>query len=164
MGPRGGAGMFCLACGLRRASAQAGKDYLRQCFETLQPHEAHPVWYGWQGCVALLGLSELEPLVARAFRSGFVDKDALNIEYFQADLRVFRAASDRREVFEERGLKPIDDALDALAVFEEEEELEPIKPAENPNCSIGFATIRARAGVEKNTRSAVLRQSKADLL
>jgi len=123
------------ACG--ELPPEAGKDYLRQCFEALQPQETHPVWYGWQGCVALLGLSELEPLVARAFRSGFVDKDALSFEDFQADLRVFRAASDRREVFEERGLKPIDDALDALAVFEEEEELEPVKPAENPNRAIG---------------------------
>jgi hypothetical protein len=123
------------ACG--ELPPEAAQDYLRQCFETLQPHEAHPVWYGWQGCVALLGLSELEPLVARAFRSGFVDKDALSFEDFQADLRVFRAATDRREVFEERGLKPIDDALDALAVFEEEEPEEPVKPAANPNRSIG---------------------------
>ena len=82
-------------------------------------------------------LAELEPLVARAFRSGYVDNEVLTFEDFQADLRVFRAAPDRRALLEERGLKPIDDALDALAVFEEEEEEEPVKPAENPNRSIG---------------------------
>ena len=109
-----------------------------ECFETLQPREAHPIWYGWQGCVALLGLSELEPSVARAFRQGLVDKNVLSFEDFQAELRANRAASDRRELFAERGLKPIDDALDALAAFEEDEdEGEPDEPVENKFRDVG---------------------------
>ncbi len=114
------------------------RTFFAQCFETLQPRSADPVWFGWQNCVALLGFSELEPLVARAFRQGLVDKDVLAFEDFQADLIANRAASDRRGLMEERGLTPIDDALEALAIFDEgEEEAEPEKPAANPNRAIG---------------------------
>ncbi len=114
------------------------KSYLAQGYETLQPREAHPIWYGWQGCVALLGLSELEPSVARAFRQGLVDKNVLSFEDFQAELRANRATSDRRELFAERGIKPIDDALDALSAFEEDEdEGEPVAPVENKFRDVG---------------------------
>ena len=112
------------------------KAFLAHCFETLQPRENHPVWYGWQGCVALLALSELEPLAARAFRQGFVDRNALAFEDFQADLRASRAAENLADVFEERGIKPIDDALDALAVFDVEDEA-PAEPAENKFKNVG---------------------------
>jgi hypothetical protein len=117
---------------------EEARKYLGDCFETLLPREADPVWFGWQNCVALLGFSELEPQVVRAFRQGLVDKDVLAFEDFQADLIANRAAPDRRALMEERGLKPIDDALEALAVFDgEEEDAEPEKPAENPNRAIG---------------------------
>ncbi len=116
---------------------EAARDYLSSLSETLQPRATHPIWYGWQGCVALLGLSELEPMVARAFRSRFVDTDVLAFEDFQGDLLANRNNADRRALFAERGLKPVDDALETLAVFEEEEEQEPIKPAANPNRNIG---------------------------
>lgn len=114
------------------------RRYFSHCFETLQPRAADPVWFGWQGCVAMLGFAELEPQVARAFRQGLVDKDVLAFEDFQAELIANRAAPDRRALMEERGIKPIDDALEALAVFDEdEEEAEPEKPAANPKRSIG---------------------------
>jgi hypothetical protein len=114
------------------------KSYLAQCFETLQPRTNHPVWFGWQGCVALLGLAELEPLAARAFRQGLVDNNALAFEDFQSDLRASRASADRRETFAERGLTPITDALDVLAAFDvEEEDLEFEQPAENKFRNVG---------------------------
>jgi uncharacterized protein len=112
------------------------RAYLAQCFETLPPRENHPVWYGWQGCVALLGLSDLEPLAARAFRQGLVDKSALTFEDFQADLRASRAAENLADGFAERGIRPIDDALDALAVFDEQDEA-PAEPAENRFKNVG---------------------------
>jgi hypothetical protein len=114
------------------------RAYFAGLFDTLQPRSGDPVWYGWQNCIALLGFAELEPSVARAFRQGLVDNSILAFEDFQTDLRESRAAPDRRAVFEERGLKPIDDALEALAVFDEpEEESEPEKPAANPNRNVG---------------------------
>jgi uncharacterized protein len=129
---------FCYLTATGEIPAEAAPEYLRQLFETLQPREAHPVWYGWQGCVALLGLIELEPLAARAFRAGLVDNDVLGFEDFQADLRASRAAADRREAFEERGLKPVDDALEALAVFDvDEDEDEPARPVENKFKDVG---------------------------
>ncbi len=112
------------------------RAFLASCFETLQPRENHPVWYGWQGCVALLGFAELEPLAARAFRQGLVDKNALAFEDFQAELRASRAAASLADAFEERGIRPIDDALDALAVFDVEDEA-PIEPAENKFRNVG---------------------------
>ena len=115
------------------------RKYFAEMFETLQPRSADPVWFGWQNCIALLGFVDLEPLVVRAFRQGLVDKEILDFEDFQADLYANRAASDRRALCEERGLKPIDDALEALAVFDadEEDEGEPSTPAANPNRNVG---------------------------
>ncbi len=117
---------------------EEARTYLGQSFETLQPREADPIWFGWQNCVALLGFSDLEPQVVRAFRQGLVDKEVLAFEDFKADLIANRGATDRRALMEERGLKPIDDALEALAAFDgEEEEAEPETPAANPNRAIG---------------------------
>lgn len=120
-------------------SLDEARKYFAEMFETLQPRSDDPVWFGWQNCIALLGFADLEPLVVRAFRQGLVDKEILDFEDFQADLYANRAAPDRRALCEERGLKPIDDALEALAVFdaEDEEEGEPEKPAANPNRDVG---------------------------
>jgi hypothetical protein len=117
---------------------EEAKAFLAECFDRLEPRAAHPVWYGWQGCVSLLGLSELEPSVARAFRQGLIDKNVLSFEDFQAELRANRAAADKRELFDERGIRPIDDALEALAAFEDEDEdFEAEAPAENKFRDIG---------------------------
>ena len=94
------------------------------------------VWYGWQTGVALLGLTDLEPLVARAFRQKLVDNDILAFEDFQDDLRAARA--DRDAFFKERGLGPIEDAVAALEVFDvDEEDFAPPAPAENKFRNVG---------------------------
>jgi uncharacterized protein len=129
---------FCWLAAGGDIPIEEARKYLGQGFETLEPREAHPVWFGWQNCVSLLGFSELEPQVVRAFRQGLVDKEVLAFEDFKADLIANRAAPDRRALMEERGLKPIDDALEALAAFDgEDEDAEPEKPVENPNRAIG---------------------------
>jgi hypothetical protein len=105
-------------------------------FETLQPRETNEVWYGWQSGVALLGFSDLEPLVARAFRQKLVDNNILTFEDFQDDLRAARA--DRDGFFEQRGLNPMDDAVAALEVFDvDAEDPEPPAPAENKFRDVG---------------------------
>jgi len=112
------------------------RETLTNWFETLEPRETHVVWYGLQAGVALLGLSELEPQVARAFRQKLVDNDILGFEDFQDDLRAARA--DRAGFFKERGLGPIDDAVAALEVFDmDEEDLAPQPPAENKFKHVG---------------------------
>jgi hypothetical protein len=121
----------------REVPIDAAREQFAKWFETLQPRSADPVWFGWQGCVALLGFTDLEPLAVRAFRQGLVDKNVMEFEDFQADLRAFRADSNPLAAFEDRGLGPIDDALESLAVFEEEEEEESEGPAENKFKDVG---------------------------
>ncbi len=65
-----------------------------------------------------------------------MDRNVLSFEDFQADLRASRAAENLADVFAERGVRPIDDALDVLAVFDEEDEA-PAEPAENRFKNIG---------------------------
>jgi hypothetical protein len=61
--------------------------FLTSCHVDLQPQDVNFVWHGWQSAIALLGLSELEPLVKQAFARGFVDSSWLRFEDFQHDLR-----------------------------------------------------------------------------
>ena len=117
----------------------AADEYLRGLFGSLQPQSTDLVWYGWQTAVAQLGLVDLEPLAARAFRIGLIDKDMLDFEQFQTDLRTARAQKDRSVTMADWGLAPIDDAVEALSVFdpENQEEEEPAGPAANPNRDVG---------------------------
>jgi hypothetical protein len=115
---------------------EAAQEKLAFWFENLQPRADHPVWYGWQGCVALLGLHELEPLAARAFRQGLIDKKVLAFDDFQADLHAAKAGETPLEAFVERGLGPIDDVMETLAVFDMEEP-EPEEPVENKFKNVG---------------------------
>jgi hypothetical protein len=65
--------------------ALAGR-FLRDAFMELQPQAECYVWHGWQSTIAMLGLSELEILVKRAFDRGFIDPHWLGFEHFQQDL------------------------------------------------------------------------------
>jgi hypothetical protein len=112
------------------------RETFQRWFETLEPRETDVVWYGWQAGVALLGFTDLEPLVARAFRQKLVDNSILAFEDFQEDLRAARA--DRDGFFKERGVGPIEDAVAALEVFDQEEEdFAPPAPAENKFKNVG---------------------------
>jgi hypothetical protein len=105
-------------------------------FDTLEPQNTNVVWYGWQAGVALLGFGELEPQVARAFRTKLVDNTILTFEDFQDDLRAARA--DRDGFFKERGIGPMDDAVAALEVFDTDYEEPPaLEPAENKFRNVG---------------------------
>jgi hypothetical protein len=65
--------------------ALAGR-FLRDAFMELQPQAECYVWHGWQSAIAMLGFSELEILVKRAFERGFIDQQWLSFEHFQQDL------------------------------------------------------------------------------
>jgi hypothetical protein len=66
--------------------ALAGR-FLRDAFTELRPQAECYVWHGWQSAIAMLGLSELEILVKRAFDRGFIDQQWLGFEHFQQDLQ-----------------------------------------------------------------------------
>jgi hypothetical protein len=61
--------------------------FLQSCYESLKPQDECFVWDGWQAAIALLGLSELKPLVEQAFERGFIDSSWLGFEDFEEDLQ-----------------------------------------------------------------------------
>ncbi|HUC09174.1 MAG TPA: DUF1186 domain-containing protein [Stellaceae bacterium] len=60
--------------------------FLRDAFMELEPRAQCYVWQGWQSSIAMLGLSDLKPLVKRAFDRGFIDRYWLAFEDFTRDL------------------------------------------------------------------------------
>lgn len=60
--------------------------FLREAFTQIQPQAQCFVWIGWQSAIALLGLSELKPLVRQAFERGFIDPQWMGFEHFEGDL------------------------------------------------------------------------------
>jgi hypothetical protein len=61
--------------------------FLRDASSQLQPHAECYVWQGWQNAIAMLGLSELETLVKRAFDRGFINRHWLGFEDFRRGLQ-----------------------------------------------------------------------------
>ena len=66
---------------------EEAKQFLIRCWDELQPRDDCFVWYGWQSAIALLGLSDLRPLVLRAFAHGEIDLQWLDVRHFEQDLK-----------------------------------------------------------------------------
>jgi hypothetical protein len=67
--------------------AVAGQ-FLRDAFIEMRPQAAECyVWVGWQSAIAMLGISDLETLVKKAFDRGFIDSHVLGFDHFEEDLR-----------------------------------------------------------------------------
>jgi hypothetical protein len=66
--------------------AVAGR-FLRDAFTEMRPQTECYVWVGWQSAIAMLGMSDLETLVKKAFDRGFIDRHVLGFEHFEQDLR-----------------------------------------------------------------------------
>jgi hypothetical protein len=75
--------MLVLRGELDRAMASR---FLRDAYMELRPQAECYVWQGWQSAIAMLGLSNLETLVKRAFDRGFVGEEWLCFEDFREDL------------------------------------------------------------------------------
>ena len=60
--------------------------FLRACWDDLKPEHDCFVWNGWQSAIAMLGLTDLKPLVAQAFQRGSIDSTWLGFEHFEQDL------------------------------------------------------------------------------
>jgi Protein of unknown function (DUF1186)/SEC-C motif len=61
-------------------------SFLRDCWINLQPRHDCYVWSGWQGAIALLGLTELKSIVKEAFDRGIVQRCWLSYANFETDL------------------------------------------------------------------------------
>ena len=65
--------------------------YLQDAFTQLQPQACNFVWNGWENAVAMLGMSELSPLVKQAFARRFIDPSWMGYEHFEEDLAAWTA-------------------------------------------------------------------------
>lgn len=62
-------------------------QFLRDCYDRIEPRDDCFVWCGWQQSIAWLGLADLKPLVEQAFARGAVDKTWLSFADFEKDLQ-----------------------------------------------------------------------------
>jgi Protein of unknown function (DUF1186)/SEC-C motif len=62
--------------------------FLRTCYAQLLPQAECFVWNGWQSAIALLGLTELKPLVEQAFARGLLSPSWLSFAHFEQDLEL----------------------------------------------------------------------------
>ena len=76
--------MLALRGDLDRSEAER---FLRDAFFDLVPQACCYVWQGWQSAIAMLGQSNLVPLVRKAFDQGFIDESWLGFDDFQQDLK-----------------------------------------------------------------------------
>ena len=101
--------------------------YLRDLHGEMQPQEMSFAWYGWQKSVALLGLEDLQPLVAAAFDRGLIDPTVTDFGCFLQDLRIARASDNILALLAEQHIAPLDDAVAELSkwhAFSEEHKRE----------------------------------------
>ncbi len=73
--------------------------YLRDLHATLQPQEECWVWVGWQQAIAVLGFSELTPLVEDAFARGLIGRDVMSLKHFREDMSAALQAADPAAIF-----------------------------------------------------------------
>src|SRR5438552_1737753 len=66
--------------------AVAGR-FLRDAFMEMRPQAECYVWVGWQSAIAMLGMSDLQILVKKAFDRGFIDSHILGFDHFEEDLK-----------------------------------------------------------------------------
>ncbi len=82
---------MCLALAMVASNGQLDRDeaarFLRDGFMNILPQADHPVWTGWQQSIAVLGLSELKPLVEKAFEREYIGPYVSTYEHFLKDLK-----------------------------------------------------------------------------
>ncbi len=106
--------------------------FLRACYFELTPQRECWVWHGWQAAIAVLGLTELKPLVEEAFARGFISSSWLGLKDFEEDLQ--RAIHHQPPLRGSGNFTPFGDAIDELAGsgFFELEQPKLAPPAEKP--------------------------------
>ncbi|WP_246583836.1 DUF1186 domain-containing protein [Bradyrhizobium iriomotense] len=62
-------------------------QFLRECYDLIEPQADCYAWCGWQQSIAWLGLIDLKPLVQEAFARGLIDTTWLSFSDFEKDLR-----------------------------------------------------------------------------
>ena len=101
-----------------RIDAQRMRAFLERFHRERLAEDEDYAWVGWQGAIALLGLTDLAPPVRQAWAEGRLDEEFAEPSYFEEDLAAaLRAPSDKRR-FERAHLGYIEDVVESLSVFE----------------------------------------------
>ena len=69
--------------------------FLGEAFKTMIPQAESIIWEGWQGAVALLGLSELREQARMAYQRGFIGEEWSDYSDFESDLALTLESPDR---------------------------------------------------------------------
>jgi hypothetical protein len=123
--------------------------FLQSCYANLQPQDECYAWEGWQGAIAILGLSEFAPLVKQAFERGFIHPSWVGFEEFEKGLQ--RAIDgEPQSWYETNEYEPFGDTIEELSGwdayapereearrYEETWDPSPWIPAVNPFRSVG---------------------------
>ena len=75
--------------------------FLQACYSDIRPQDECFVWHGWQSAIAMLGLSELRPLVEQAFARAFISPAWLDFKDFDEDLQLGTSGKIRLEAQDE---------------------------------------------------------------
>lgn len=91
--------------------------FLRDCFMNIEPQAECYVWNGWQSAIAMLGLSDLRPIVKKAFDRGFISPQTLSFRHFEEDLEwgIAHPGEPRRP--EDREYVPFGDTIAELSAW-----------------------------------------------
>jgi uncharacterized protein len=98
----------------------------------MKPQEMSFAWYGWQKSIALLGLEELEPLVAAAFERGFIDPTVTDYDLFLEELRSAQTSGDVLALLADQHIAPLGNVIAELSkwhAFSEEHKREEARRA-----------------------------------
>jgi hypothetical protein len=88
--------------------------FVHSAFTELRPQGQSHVWVGWQGVVAMLALTELQPLVKEVFERGFIDEMDMSLKDFEDDLREALAGRPIQE-WQRREYEPFGDVIEELS-------------------------------------------------
>ena len=101
-----------------RIDAERMRAFLERFHRERLAADGDHSWVGWQEAIALLGLSDLAPLVHQAWAEGRLDEDFAEPDYFDTHLAAtLRAPADGAR-FERAHLGYIDDVVESLSRFQ----------------------------------------------
>ncbi len=95
----------------REATAQ----FLRDCYDTLEPRKDCYVWQGWQAAISRLALADMKPLVEEAFKRGSIHSGWLTFKNFEQDLQQAVDHPDAAPLLPDGELTPFGDTIAELS-------------------------------------------------
>ena len=95
--------------------------FLERFYQERSTPDLDIAWIGWMEAIALLGLRALAPLVQRALDEGEIPDDLIDTTEFTATLERAERTPDDPERFRDEQLGYIEDVIEALEKFSEDD-------------------------------------------